>query len=162
MRTDSGNSELAGDRRRVPSAAAQRGAIVAPREASEPITGTPAHTRALRLSVLRPDPGVVVVRMSGEIDLAAVPRLTELIRQRLTAAVLRAIVLDLSEVTFFNTAGLDMLLHAQRRTECKQISMFVVLGTGPVARMMRLTGLTDRFASRETTAQAVTELRRRS
>ena len=98
MRTDSGNSELVGDQRRVRSTAAQRGAIVAPREASEPITGSPAHTRALRLSVLRPDPGVVVVRMRGEIDLAAVPRLT---------------------------------------------------------------GLTDRFISRETTAEAVTELRRR-
>ncbi len=160
MRTNSGNSELADHRRRDPSVAAGRGAIVAPREASEPITDTPAHTRSLRLSVLRPTPGVVVVRMSGEIDLATVPRLTELIRQRLTAAVLRAIVLDLSEVTFFSTAGLEMLLHAQRRTECKQIPMFVVFGTGPVARMMRLTGLTDRFVARETTAQAVTELRR--
>ena len=37
--------------------------------------------------------------------------------------------------------------------------MYLVPGHGVVARMLRLTGLADRFATRETTAQAVAELR---
>ena len=122
-------------------------------------TGSPAHPRTLRLSVERPDTGIVVVRMFGEIDLSTVDRLTELIRQRLTAAVLHALVLDLSGITFSSSCGLELLLHAQRRAEHRRIDMYVVTGEGALTRLIALTELSARFRLRHSDAEAVAELR---
>ncbi|GAB2671148.1 hypothetical protein GCM10027271_34480 [Saccharopolyspora gloriosae] len=156
---NTGNSDRTAQHRRHPAGPPRHRTIAPPRDAGEPITGTPAHTRSLRLSVQRPDPGVVVVRVGGEIDLSSAPRLAELVRQRLTAATLRAVVLDLSEVTFFGSAGLELLLHAQRRAEGRRTPLYVVFGTGAVHRLIRLTGLTDRFTSRDTATEAVAAIR---
>ncbi|WP_243787755.1 STAS domain-containing protein [Saccharopolyspora gloriosae] len=156
---NTGNTDRTAQHRRDPVDAPQRRTITPPRDAGEPIT--PAHTRSLRLSVQRPDPGVVVVGVGGEIDLSSVSRLAELVRQRLTAATLRAVVLDLSEVTFFGSAGLELLLHAQRRAEARRTPLYVVLGTGAVHRLVRLTGLTDRFTTRDTATEAVAAIRHR-
>lgn len=133
--------------------------IVAPRQPDDPATGLPLDTSGLSLSVERPEPGVVVVHMVGEIDLACVPRLTELIRQRLTAAVLRGLVLDLTEVTFCSSAGLELMLHAQTRSEYRGIAMWTVCGQGAVRRLLDLTGVESRFDHRDTVAEAVAELR---
>lgn len=158
--TNTGNTERLVPGRRDPATEpAARTGTGSSRPDSELLTGSPAHPQALRLRVHRPEPGVAVVLMSGEVDLAGAPRLNELIRQRLTAAVLRALVLDMSEVSFFGSAGLELLLLAQSRCESRGIPMYLVPGHGVVARMLRLTGLADRFATRETTAQAVAELR---
>ncbi|MFR9729858.1 STAS domain-containing protein [Saccharopolyspora sp. MS10] len=134
--------------------------IAPPRQRTAAVTAPHEHGPALRLSIQRPEPGVVIVRIGGDIDLATVPRLAELIQQRLTAAVLRAVVLDLSDVTFFDSAGLEMLLHAQRRAEARRTPLYLVPGTGSVHRMIHLTGLTGRFTSRDTTTEAVAALRR--
>ncbi|SFE00804.1 anti-anti-sigma factor [Actinopolyspora alba] len=96
---------------------------------------------ALRMSVQRPAPGVVVVSMNGDIDLAAAPRVTELIRQRLTAAALRTLIVDLSTVSFIDTTGVELLLKAQRRADRRGIDMHVVPGQGCVARLLDLTGI---------------------
>lgn len=139
------------------------GTVVPPRAPSEQHSGVRRESsigQSLHLSVERPAPGVAVVRMSGEIDLASVPRLTELIRQRLTAAVLQALVLDLSEVTFLGSCGMELLVHAQRRAEHRGIDMFVITGSRAVDRMLELTGMTDRFVRRTCVAEAVAEAAR--
>jgi anti-sigma B factor antagonist len=118
-----------------------------------------AVVQALRLSIERPEPGIVVVRMRGEIDLASVPRLAELIQQRLTAAFLRTVVLDLSEVEFLSTSGLELLLHAQRRAECRGVAMYVVPGGRCVQRLVELTEMTDRFSWRSSVSEAVASAR---
>lgn len=132
--------------------------IVAPRQPGD-LTEEPVRTTGLRLSVDRPEPGVVVVRMAGEIDLSCVPRLTELIRQRLTAAVLRGLVLDLTEVTFCSSAGLELMLQAQTRSEQRGIAMWTVCGRGAVRRLLDLTGIESRFDCRATVDEALVELR---
>ncbi|MEV0697856.1 STAS domain-containing protein [Saccharopolyspora sp. NPDC050389] len=134
-------------------------AIVAPRASDDPIVAHPMCTSALRLAVEWPVPGVVVVRIGGEIDLATVPRLTELIRQRLTAAALQAIVVDVSEVSFASSAAVELLLHAQRRAEHRRTRLFVVPGHGAVLRLLTITGLRERFVCRATAAEAVAEAR---
>ncbi len=136
--------------------ASSSGSIIAPRDGNDAVAA--AQTRLLRLAVERPGPGVVVVRMRGEIDLSSVPRLTELIRQRLTAAVLRALVLDLSEVSFCNSYGLELMLQTQRRAEYRCIEMYLVPGPSPIPQLLRLTGLAEWFTSRDTVAAAVDEL----
>ena len=109
----------------------------------------------LRLSVERPERGVVVVHMYGEIDLASVPRLGELIRQRLTAAALRTVVLDLSGVEFLSSSGLELLLNAQRRAEYRGVELYLIPGARCVQRLLDLTGMTDRFRWRSSVAEAV-------
>lgn len=142
----------------MPAPRAAHGSPPFPRRPADP-SSNPPHPRTLQLSVERPETGIVVVRMSGEIDLSSVDRLTELIRQRLTAAVLHALVLDLSRITFANSCGLELLLHAQRRAEHRHIDMYVVTGAGAVARLLALADMAGRFQLRETDAEAVAELR---
>lgn len=120
----------------------------------------PVLSQPLRLSVRRPGAGIVVVHITGEIDLASISRLTELIRQRLTAAVLRAVILDLSQVSFVNSGGVELLLHAQRRADQRGIGLYVITGDGCVHRLLKLAGVLDRFLRRATSAEAVAEARR--
>ncbi len=98
-----------------------------------------------------------MVRVLGEIDLASLPRLDDLISQRLTAAALHTVVLDLSEVTFVGCAGLELLLAAQRRAELRGISLCLVTGSRCVDRLLDLTGLADRFTLRHSVAEAIAE-----
>ncbi|MGP4016084.1 STAS domain-containing protein [Saccharopolyspora sp. 5N708] len=143
-----------------PAAWTSRGhEIVAPRTPDDPVIGRGTCTSALRLAVEWPAPGIVVVRIRGEIDLATVPRLTELIRQRLTAAALHTVVLDLSEVSFASSAAVELLLHTQRRAEHRGIRLFVVPGAGAMLRLLTITRLRERFVCRETAAEAVAEAR---
>ena len=142
----------------MPAPRAAHGSPPFPQRPAEP-SSTPAHPRTLQLSVERPETGIVVVRMFGEIDLSSVDRLTELIRQRLTAAVLHALVLDLSRITFANSCGLELLLHAQRRAEHRHIDMYVVTGGGAITRLLALADMTGRFQLRDSDAEAVAELR---
>ena len=109
----------------------------------------------LRVVVERPEPGSVVIRVRGEVDLSSVPRLSELIGQRLTAAYLRTVVLDLSDVEFLSTSGLEMLLHAQRRAEARGVAVYVVPGGRCVQRLVELTDTGDRFCWRSSVAEAV-------
>jgi anti-anti-sigma factor len=114
---------------------------------------------AVHVSVGRPEPGCVVVHLHGEIDMATVPRLAELIGQRLTAAYLRTVVLDLSEVDFFSTSGLEMLLHTQRKAESRGVTLYVVPDQRCVRRLVELTGTAGRFCWRTSVAEAVAAAR---
>ncbi|GAB3551457.1 anti-anti-sigma factor [Actinopolyspora lacussalsi] len=114
---------------------------------------------ALRMSVQRPAPGVVVVSMNGDIDLAAAPRVTELIRQRLTAAALRTLIVDLSMVSFIDTTGAELLLKAQRRADQRGIDMHVVPGQGCVPRLLDLTGINASLTCHDSVSAALAHAR---
>lgn len=115
--------------------------IAAPRTPSDPAT----PTSALRLHVEWPHTGVVFVHIAGEVDLDALPRVTELMRQRLTAAQLSTLVVDLTKVTYCNSAALELLLRVQYRAERRNIAVYLLADEGPVTRLLHLTGMTDRF-----------------
>ncbi|WP_030398348.1 STAS domain-containing protein [Kitasatospora purpeofusca] len=89
-------------------------------------------------------PAPLVVRVGGEIDLAAAPRL----RRRLTTVLeaRREVVLDLSEVTFMDCSGLGVLVRARNQAD-RSGKRLVLRGVGrPVARLLKLTGLSRRLA----------------
>lgn len=116
--------------------------------------------QSLHVAIERPAWGIVAVVLKGEIDLSSMPRLTELVRQRLTAASLRAIVLDLSEVSFVSSSGIELLLHTQRRAEQREIGLFLVSGSHAVRRLLELTGLGGRFVHCGSVAEAVEQAQR--
>jgi len=102
--------------------------------------GEPDPSSAVRTH----EPGeIVVVAASGEVDLLTVRRLQESMRRALEG-VPRILVVDLTGVSFFGSAGLAVLAEFRQvagdRTELR------VVAAGPVLRPLRLTGLTDLFA----------------
>lgn len=118
------------------------------------------HSRSLHIIIERPDTGLSLVRLRGEIDLSSTERLSELIRQRMTAAALHALVLDLTGVTFCSSCGVELLVQAQCRAENRGIALHVVPGTGGVARMLELTDVSERFWLHSSPARALAAARR--
>ncbi|MDQ0305926.1 anti-sigma B factor antagonist [Kitasatospora herbaricolor] len=86
---------------------------------------------------------VAVVWARGDIDLETAPAL----HRRLEAALRehRDVVLDLSQVTFMDCAGLGTLLDARGQAE-RHGGRLVLRAVGPdVLRLLRLTGLEGRL-----------------
>ncbi|MEU8927995.1 STAS domain-containing protein [Kitasatospora sp. NPDC048545] len=85
-----------------------------------------------------------VVRAGGEIDLDTAPYL----RRALAAALEshREVVLDLSEVTFMDCAGLSALVRARNQAD-RCGGRLILRGAGrSVVRLLKLTGLYRRLA----------------
>lgn len=135
--------------RSMPTEASHGGGdIVAPRTAGDATLsgGSRGGLRsALTVRVQWPERGLVLVRIGGEIDTASLPRITEIIRQRLTAARLHTTILDLSQVGFANSAVLELLMLAYNAAGRRGARLLVVPGTGQVRRLLELTGLSALF-----------------
>ncbi len=96
----------------------------------------------------------VVLSAKGIVDMAAAPALTDRIR-----AILRqrpaVLVVDLSEVTFLATAGMSVLMEADRKSNELAISLRVV-AHGPVTvKSMQLLGIDDLLAIYPTVSTAL-------
>lgn len=68
----------------------------------------------------------VLVRVEGEVDLATAPELKAVLAAAAEPSDARSLVIDLSKVTFFGSAGLTVLLTAHERG-CKSGVPFVVV-----------------------------------
>ncbi|MEO7194462.1 MAG: STAS domain-containing protein [Pseudonocardiaceae bacterium] len=88
----------------------------------------------LWLSVRHRDPGVLVVAVSGDLDMLTAPLLDECLREQLSGAVPHLVV-DLEGVKFLGACGLRCLLQARELAET----------TGVV---LHLAGLVNRAAER--------------
>lgn len=84
----------------------------------------------------------VVVR--GELDAETGPRADELLR-RLEATGPQTLVLDLREVTFFDSTGLQIVLDAEVRARAAGRRLVVVPGDGEPRRVLELADVTDRL-----------------
>jgi anti-anti-sigma factor len=95
--------------------------------------------------------GAVVVRLSGEVDVAA----SGAVRARVDGAAGGPLVVELSEVTFVDSSGLRELLRA--RMECERLGGRLVLACVPpvLARLLDLTGTTSMFAAEPTLEAAL-------
>jgi anti-sigma B factor antagonist len=89
-------------------------------------------------------PGVLLVRMSGEIDIAS----TDLAADAIRAAVVppaRLVLIDLSAVTFCSSAGLGNLVEARQLAGQHGIDLALVGVGRPVDRPLSVTGLGGQF-----------------
>jgi anti-sigma B factor antagonist len=80
-----------------------------------------------------------VVRVAGELDLASVPELAELLRDLERPC--DRVVLDLSELAFMDSTGLTLAVTEHRRAETDGFEFVLAGATGPVLRALRLAGL---------------------
>jgi anti-anti-sigma factor len=94
------------------------------------------------------DEGTVRVVVRGELDIATGPRVEEELRRAETSAP-ATLVLDLREVTFFDSTGLQIVLDADVRAR-EEGRVFVVLpGDGEPRRILALADALDRLRVEE-------------
>ncbi|MEE1783810.1 STAS domain-containing protein [Streptomyces sp. SP17BM10] len=84
------------------------------------------------------------VRARGEIDLDTAPRLLRELERALAEH--HVVVLDLSQVTFMDCSGLGALVQARNQADRGGRRLVLRGVSRPVARILRLTGLTRRLA----------------
>jgi anti-sigma B factor antagonist len=83
-----------------------------------------------------------VVTVAGELDILTAPKFSasidEVVRRRA-----RDVVVDLSETRFVDSAGLQVLLSAQRRVTRRAQWLALICPPGPVRRVIELARLTE-------------------
>jgi anti-sigma B factor antagonist len=95
-----------------------------------------------------------VVTVSGELDLATAPRLSEVVRGVLLPG-RRHLVVDLDRVGFIDSTGLSVLIAARRRVVSEGGSMGLVCNAARCMRVLELTGLSRLFAFHTSVAAAI-------
>jgi anti-sigma B factor antagonist len=101
-------------------------------------------TDAITLTARDLSAGVVVVAVAGELDMATAPVVDEYVRRRL-GGVSRALVLDLSGVTFLGSTGINLLIALAAECEAVGAELRLVATTKPVLHPLELTDLIDHF-----------------
>jgi len=108
------------------------------------LTDDGAFDEPLALSTWTGADGVVTVSAAGEVDTFTAAGLrsvldAELVRQP------QALVLDLSGVRFLGSAGLAVLVEAQRWADAHDVALRLIANTRAVTRPLEVTGLIDLF-----------------
>jgi anti-sigma B factor antagonist len=83
----------------------------------------------------------VTVRLAGEIDLAAAPRVELAIEEALAGEEGVEITIDLEGVTFLDSTGLRVLVAAHARCAGEGRSLTLVNPSTSVSRILEITGL---------------------
>ena len=117
--------------------------------AREPV-GVPEQAT---LSVLS-RPACTIVRLEGELDIATVPALRVRLLGVLSPGV-RLLIIDLSGVSFCDVAGLAVLIGTQRRATARGIVVRLAAPGPQLAKLLRITGLDNRFTICATLADAL-------
>ncbi|MEU8118126.1 STAS domain-containing protein [Spirillospora sp. NPDC049024] len=85
-------------------------------------------------------PGITIVALRGDLDMATAPALGEHLRAGLLQSA-RLLILDLSGVTFCDAAGLTLLIGIQRHATGLGITLRLSAPRPQVAKLLRITGL---------------------
>jgi anti-anti-sigma factor len=86
----------------------------------------------------------VVIRVSGELDLASSPALEQEL-ERGAASQAKVVIVDLRNLEFMDSTGLSVLVRAHQRATENGQRFGVVRGPQQVQRLLSLTGVADRL-----------------
>lgn len=124
--------------------------------------------------------GLVVVRVSGDVDISTSSQLwavlTDLLRPAAPTPVaggigsgtdssssagslLRGLIIDLREVDFMDSSGLGVLVHAHKLTRPHRLGYAVVANSVLITKMFEITGLAKIMPLHPDVAAAVSALR---
>jgi anti-sigma B factor antagonist len=95
-----------------------------------------------------------IVSVEGEVDLFTAPEF----RQRVFAPMARAVrrlIVDLSDTTFIDSAGLGVLIEAHRHLASRGGTMIVVCDHDAIVKTFRITGLDGVFTLASSVDDAV-------
>jgi anti-sigma B factor antagonist len=104
-------------------------------------------------------PGLAVVEVAGEIDMATVQVLSAALVQAAVWPRPEVLLVDLSQVTYLAGCGLHALLTAHSTAEATNGELRLVSASRAVQRVIELTGLERHFHVYPTRAQAQHEAR---
>jgi len=88
--------------------------------------------------------GEVTVSAAGEVDTFTAARLRSLLDAELERRP-PALVVDLSAVQFLGSAGLAVLVEAQKAADARTVALRLIANTRAVIRPLEVTGLIDLF-----------------
>jgi anti-anti-sigma factor len=102
---------------------------------------TRIDSESLRIE-LGPEAETCLVKLGGELDLGSVPALqTEV--HRLLSDGLRRVVVDLADLEFIDSTGIECLLGLSERSRANGDTLRIVDPRGDVDRVLRLTGVRE-------------------
>ncbi|PZG14901.1 STAS domain-containing protein [Nonomuraea aridisoli] len=87
----------------------------------------------------------VVLRLEGELDVNALPLLRERLHLVWELAPKDFLILDLSEVTFCDSMGMNELVAILQRCEARKTRLLLGGVQGVMARVLSITGLSHAF-----------------
>lgn len=107
-------------------------------------TGAESNSRYLGVQIEDLDSdGVHHLRLRGELDLAAVPRLEDRVRDLCSASTTKGITLDLSGLSYIDSAGLAAIVLTGRLCAKHGHEFALIRGQRSVQRLFELTGMID-------------------
>jgi anti-sigma B factor antagonist len=115
-----------------------------------------ANVAQFRLSNVRLAPCAALVAVEGELDVYTAPELAELL-QGIDDEVTHVLV-DLTGVTFIDSAGLALLTERARKLRAHDGMMMLAIDAVGVRRIFELTGLARYFTLHQDPAEAAHEL----
>ena len=98
--------------------------------------------------------GYSVLAVSGEVDVATVPRLREQLHG-LVAQGDTSIVVDLDAVDFLDSTGLGVLVGALKRVRSSGGELYLVCTQPRIRKVFEVTGLTKVFSIHDSVDEAV-------
>lgn len=101
--------------------------------------------------------GVSVVTLAGELDLANAPALRELLQDEISAHDL-PVVLDLAAVSFMDSTALGVLVRVRRLLRAEDRALRVACPTGPILRLLTITGLVEALGVHDSLAGAISSI----
>jgi anti-sigma B factor antagonist len=96
-------------------------------------------TTPFTVEIATDDEGTVVVRVVGDIDVETAPRLEDAIDDAAVDG--RTVVLDMTDVSFIDSSGLNAMLQLRARHPALSIGVM----SQPVRRLLDITGVTGFF-----------------
>jgi anti-sigma B factor antagonist len=90
------------------------------------------------------EPEVIALDLHGELDLMTSPKFATVLGESIRLAS-KNVVVDLDGLSFIDSAGLHVLLNAQRRLTRHSRRLIVRCGPGPVRRAIELSRLAGTF-----------------
>jgi stage II sporulation protein AA (anti-sigma F factor antagonist) len=108
----------------------------------------------LQVAVAEPREGVVVVAPVGEVDISTVPALRHAVHEAVETAP-RAVVVDLSGLTFCGSTGLVALLEARAHADSRGVGFGTAGGRPIMLRVLAVTGSGPAIGHRESLDKAL-------
>jgi anti-anti-sigma factor len=105
---------------------------------------------------VRRERGVVIAEVTGDIDVSTVSGLRERLLE--LAASGQPLIVDLNQVSFIDSAGLGVLVAANRRASEHGGSLHAVCSRTPTRKLLWLTGVDRRIPLTDTVDEALTLL----
>jgi anti-sigma B factor antagonist len=111
----------------------------------------------LNITVKEPSDDILVVQLTGELDLVT----THVLQERLWPLLDRprkAVLLDLTELAFLGSTGLADLVNAKERADRSGIRLLLVASGAAVLRPLEVTGLLTMFPVHRSVDSALADI----